>query len=145
MKTITLEKPSDWDSWIFVVKSIANGRDAWKYIDPSLNLEPVIPICPIQPSAQDVKQDASSVVDLQPAELEKYKVLLAEYREQLANVRQVLDSIQTVRTHIVTTVSANNVVYIKKATSVYQMLKALKKCLAPTDEARILEVKQKYQ
>src|SRR5438045_6079157 len=43
------------------------------------------------------------------------------------------------------TVSASNIIYIKNATSVYQMLKALKKCLAPMDEARILEVEQKYQ
>src|SRR5438045_9017640 len=43
------------------------------------------------------------------------------------------------------TVSARNIIYIKNATLVYQMLKALKKHLAPMDEARILEVKQKYQ
>ena len=92
-KTVTLDQPSNWDSWIFVVKSIADGGDAWKYIDPSLGPEPVIPSRPTPPSAQDVNKEASSVVALQPAELEKYKVLLAEYCEKLANVKQVLDTI----------------------------------------------------
>ena len=118
-KTVILDQPSNWDSWIFVVKSIADGGDAWKYIDPSLETEPVIPRRPTPPTAQDVTEEALSVVALEPAELEKYKVLLAEYREQLANVKQVLDTIQTVRTHVVTTVSASNVVYIKNATLVY--------------------------
>jgi hypothetical protein len=144
-KTVILNQPSDWDPWIFVVKSIADGGDTWKYIDPSLEEEPVIPRRPAPPTAQDVNQAVSSVAALQPAELEVYKVLLAEYREQLATVKQVLDTIQTARTHIVTTVSASNIVYIKKSKTVYQMLKALKKRLAPTDEARILQVEQKYQ
>ena len=95
-KTITLEQPSSWDSWIFVIKSIADGGDAWKYINPSLEQEPVIPRRPTPPLAQDINKAVSSVVSLQAAELERYKVLLAQYCEQLASVKQVLDTIQTV-------------------------------------------------
>jgi hypothetical protein len=96
-------------------------------------------------SVQDVNQEVLSVVELQTAELEIYKMLLAEYCKQLANAKQVLDTIQTVCTQIVTTISASNIVYIKNTISVYQMLKVLKKRLVSTDKARILEVEQRYQ
>ena len=78
------------------------------------------------------------------AELDMYKVLLAEYREDLATVKQVLDTLQTVQNHVVTTISITNVVYIKDKSTVYQMLVALKKCLALTNYARKLEVVHKY-
>ena len=48
-----------------------------------------------------------------------YKVLLTKYREDLATVKQVLDTLQTVRNHVVTTVSVTNVVYIKDKSTVY--------------------------
>jgi hypothetical protein len=81
---------------------------------------------------------------LTPAELDTYKVMLAEYREDLTTVKQVLDTLQTVQNHVVTTVSIINIVYIKDKSTVYQMLVALKKRLALTDYARKLEVVHKY-
>ena len=66
------------------------------------------------------------------------------YKENLAIAKQILDTIQTVRKHIVTTVSTRNIVYINDKTTVHQMLVALKKRLAPTDYARKLELARKY-
>ena len=77
-------------------------------------------------------------------ELDIYKVLLTEYCKDLATVKQVLDTLQMVRNHIVTTISVSNVVYIIDKSTVYQMLVALKKRLAFTDYAQKLEVVYKY-
>src|SRR5271155_1631553 len=143
-KTVILDLPSHWDSWIFVVKSIADGGDVWKYINPDLENEPAIPSRPEKPTAKDVNPAKSSTTSLTTTELDMYKVLLTEYREDLATVKQVLDTLQTVRNHVVTTISVTNVVYIKDKTTVYQMLVALKKRLAPTDYARKLEVVRRY-
>ena len=77
-------------------------------------------------------------------ERESFKLLLLMYKEDLAKVKQVLDAIQIVRNHIVTTVSTNNIVYIDDKTTVYQMLVALMKRLAPTDYARKLVLTHKY-
>jgi hypothetical protein len=49
-----------------------------------------------------------------------------------------------VQKHIAATVAASNIVYINDKSTVYQMLVALKKRLAPTDYARKLEISQKY-
>ena len=73
-----------------------------------------------------------------------YKVLLTEYRKDLATVKQVLDTLQIVQNHIVTTISISNVVYIIDKSTVYQMLVALKKRFALTDYAQKLEVVYKY-
>ena len=50
-KTVILDLPSHWDSWIFVVKSIAEGGEAWKYVNLDLGQEPVIPERPKRPTA----------------------------------------------------------------------------------------------
>jgi hypothetical protein len=49
-KTVILDQPSHWESWLFVVKTIANGGDTWKYIDLDLNTEPIVPNRPEKPN-----------------------------------------------------------------------------------------------
>jgi len=86
-KTVILDLPSHWDSWIFVVKSIADGGDVWQYINPDLEAEPAIPIRPAKPTAQNVNPAKSSTTTLTSLELDMFKVLLTEYREDLATVK----------------------------------------------------------
>ena len=93
---------------------------------------------------QHINLDKRSIFDLDREEKETYKLLMTEYREDLAIAKQVLDTVQVVQNHIVKTVSTSNIVYISDKTSVYQMLVALKKRLAPTDYARKLELASKY-
>ena len=143
-KPVVLDQPSNWESWLYVIKTIADSGDIWKYIDPDLDTEPEIPQRPRKPSVRDVDPGKISILDLDGEEKETYKLLMTEYREDLAIAKQVLDTIQAVRSHIVTTVSTTNIVYIKDKTSVYQILTALKKRLAPTDYARKLELACKY-
>jgi predicted O-linked N-acetylglucosamine transferase (SPINDLY family) len=143
-KTVILDLPSHWEPWLFVVKTIADGGDTWKYMDPDLLAEPNVPIRPVMPTPQSVNPAKTTLLELDPAEKESFKILLSMYKEDLATSKQVLDTIQTVRTHIAATVSTRNIVYITSKTTVYQMLAALKKRLSPTDYARQLELIQKY-
>mgnify|MGYP003622956889 CR=1 FL=1 len=143
-KAVILDKPSDWEPWLFVVKTLADGGDAWRYMDPDLSTEPVIPSRPNLPTPSDVSPTNTTLRDLDAQEKETFKLMLSVYKEDLAIAKQVLDTIQTVRNHLVTTVSTTNIVYINGKTTVYQMLVALKKRLAPTDYARKLELASKY-
>jgi hypothetical protein len=143
-KAVILDQPSHWESWLFVVKTIADGGDTWKYLNPDLDIEPIVPNRPEKPSPRDVNPNKASILELDAAEKETFKLLLSMYKEDLAIAKQVLDTIQTVRNHIVTTVSTRNIVYINDKTTVYQMLVALKKRLAPTDYARKLDLARKY-
>jgi hypothetical protein len=143
-KTVILDQPSDWEPWLFVVRTIADGGDTWEYLNPDLDTEPIVPNRPIMPTPQEVNPAKTSLLTLDPAEKETFKLLLSIYKEDLAVAKQVLDTIQIVRKHIVTTVSTSNIVHINDKTSVYQMLVALKKRLAPTDYARKLDLACKY-
>jgi hypothetical protein len=118
-KAVILDQPSHWEPWLFVVKTIADGGDTWKYINPDLNAEPVIPIRPEKPTPQNVNPTKTSLLELDATEKETYKLFLADYKEDLAVAKQILDTIQTVRNHIVTTVSTCNIVYINDKTTVY--------------------------
>src|SRR5438067_8113837 len=138
-KTVILDQPSHWQSWLFVMKTIADGGDVWKYIDPDLELEPAVPSRPEKPSPKDVNPAKTTLLTMDAVERESFKLLLLMYKEDLAEAKQVLDAIQIVRNYIVTTVSTNNIVYIDDKTTEYQMLVALKKRLAPTEYARRLD------
>jgi hypothetical protein len=143
-KSVILDQPSHWEPWLFVVKTIADGGDTWQYMNPDLLLEPTVPIRPVLPTPKDVNPTKTTLLELDQAEKESYKILLSIYKEELAVAKQVLDIIQAVRTHIVATISMKNITYINSKTTVYQMLVALKKRLAPTDYARQLELASKY-
>ena len=143
-KTVVLDQPSDWEPWLFVVKTIADGGDSWPYIDPDLQIEPAVPTRPEMPKPTAVNPAKNTILELNAPEKETLKLLLSIYKENLAIAKQILDTIQTVRKHIVTMVSTRNIVYINDKTTVHQMLVALKKRLAPTDYARKLELARKY-
>jgi hypothetical protein len=143
-KTVILDQPSNWEPWLFVIKTIANRGNSWKYLDPELDNEPVVLIRLEMPTAMDVNPEKTLILSLIVEEKEVYKLLLAMYKEEATNVKQILNTIQTVRTHIVTTVSTWNIVYINDKNTVYQMLVALKKRLAPTNYTRKLDLARKY-
>jgi len=143
-KTVILDQPSNWEPWLFVVQTMAEGGDIWEYINPDLDTDPIIPNRPQKPNPQDVNATKNTLIALDAPERETFKLLLANYKEDLAVTKQILDTIQAVRTHIVSTVGTKNIVYIKGKTTVFQMLVALKKRLRPTDYARKLDVVRKY-
>src|SRR5436189_5050591 len=143
-KTTVLDQPSHWEPWLFVIKTIAEGGDAWKYLNLELDIEPIVPNRPKIPTPIDVNQEKTSILALSTQEKESYKLLLAMYKEELANTKQILDTIQTVWNYIVTIVSSCNIVYINDKNIVYQILVILKKRLAPTNYIRKLDLARKY-
>ena len=95
-KTVILDVPSDWEPWLFVVKTIADGGDTWQYLDPGLAAEPNVLNRPTMPTLQDVNLAKATLLALDAAEKETFKLLLSIYKEDLAVAKQVLDTIQTV-------------------------------------------------
>src|SRR5271169_837153 len=94
-KAVILDQPSHWESWLFVVKTIADGGDTWKYINPDLNTEPVIPIRPEKPTPWNVNPPRTSLLELDATEKETFKLLLVAYKENIAVAKQVLETIQS--------------------------------------------------
>jgi len=137
--TTILDDLTDWEPWFFIVKSMATGSrsDVWKYIDPGLPAEPAIPELEDQPNA-----DGYGTLSADDKEAFKFTYQLWKDRMTLTTkTREVLASIQT---HITKTVSTLNIIYIHDYTTVWRMLVALKKRLAPTIRARELVVMNQY-
>ena len=81
---------------MFVVKTIADGGDTWKYLNPDLDMEPVVPSRPEMPTPKDVNPAKTTILELGAAEKETFKLLMTIYKEDLAVAKQALDTIQTV-------------------------------------------------
>ena len=95
-KAVILDQPSHWIPWLFVIKTIADGGDTWRYINPGLNTEPVVPSRPEKPTPQSVNPTKTSLLELDATEKETFKLFLVDYKEDLAIAKQVLYNIQTV-------------------------------------------------
>jgi hypothetical protein len=144
-KAVILDRPKDWQPWLFIVKTMAEGSDVWRYINPEIDTTPAIPPRPIKPTIQQIKAAATSLVDLTVEERDLYKLMLADYKEDQLINKQIRDAIQRILDHIVTTVSKENLYIIEDLSLVHTMLVELRRRLAPKDQARKLEVIDQYQ
>ena len=142
--TITLDTPETWKSWLFVIKTMATGARVWEYIDPESLETPQTPIKPIKPTPSDVNEGKTTLGELNTAEKETYKLLLADYKEESIEINRILDNLQAIQSHIVTSITSNNTAYIEDQLTVHEMLVKLKNRLAPTDQARKIEVRRAY-
>lgn len=146
-KTIILNESSDWDTWFYVVKSLASdsGVNGWKYVDPTLPQKPSLPQLPELPTPASVKDNATSIKDLDTNQVTLYQILRSEYKDQLAAAKLVHQSVDRIHRYILETTSAHNLTFVRSSTDTYDILRILKQRLAPTDRARELEITKKYQ
>lgn len=144
---IVLTNSSDWRPWLFVIKTMAVSGGVWKYINPDLQTQIPEPTRPVAPSPAEASSiaDHTTFATLSSDEREIFKLLYNEYKESLSLARQEMETLKAIRNHLVTSVSKDNIVYIETKDTIYDMLVALKKRLAPTDEARKLDVIDKYR
>lgn len=144
-KTLILDTPKDWETWLFIVKTMAEGADVWEFINPELDTVPEVPPRPIIPTAQDIKNTATSLVDLTIEDRELFKLMLANYKEVQQINRRIRDSLIKILDHITTSISKDNVYIIRSCSTARDMLVELKRRLAPTNHAQKLEIIDKYQ
>jgi hypothetical protein len=71
-------------------------------------------------------------------------LLYNKYKDNLLLIKQQIESLRQIRNHIVTSIGKDNITYLKGKETIYDILVALKKRLALTDNARKIEVTTKY-
>ena len=54
--TVILERPADWQRWLFLRKDSAERNDLWQYVDPSLSEEQVRKIEQEKPQEKEVEE-----------------------------------------------------------------------------------------
>ena len=150
--TVILDKPSQWDEWLFILKDKAVDLDIWQYINPEPTLDsagqpqplPVPPTKPSIPRVKDVKADAETIRDLDPDDVQALKALQTTYKDDEKTYQEYLKGRKEINDLIMRTVSLSNHIYMRNSDGVRQKLIDLKKHLAPTDEARELELSILY-
>jgi len=144
--SVILSRPTDWDEWIEIVKTKAMGNKIWEYVDPS-TLKDNLSILnePTIPRAGDVNPQKPTVDKLDANELEELKLLRYDYKRQIAAYERKDAALGSLRSFIQETISRAYLPYTFKCDTPYDMLTALKTRVAPTDQARKMELIKRYR
>ena len=168
--TIILSRPEDWDNWIGVIRTKANAAAIWPYIDPATdeNNRPVFQE-PHFPTAADIKAERSlltvtgsapatsftgpaaqpaTIVNTSPLtldEVEELRMRGRTYMQEMPKYNKRIAVMRNLPIMIQETVSRTYLFYTLKCNTVYKMLRALKKRVAPSDRARLIGLSNQYQ
>jgi hypothetical protein len=143
--SIILESPADWHEWMIVINLKAESGEIKQLIDPDLTTEPIPLKEPDRPNPSDIKEGVTTTVALTAVEREEYRFRREDYKIELVRYRQQREALNSLKDFIITSVARQHLSYLEEKTTVYQMLTALKKRVAPTDRARKMELARKYR
>ncbi len=101
-----------------------------------LEEEPSILKKPSDPTPRDVNPTAISVTELNRDQIKMYKLLREEYKNKLSDYKEKRAALSDLQKFIMETISRSNLAFIIGLDTVYDVLKALQKRLAPIDRAR---------
>ena len=143
--SVILEKSTDWHEWMIVINLKAESGEVKELINPELTTEPAPLREPDRPKPSDIKQGVTSTTELSSDEREEFRFRRDDYKIELAKYRRQREALNSIKDFIVTSVARQHLSYLREKTTVYQMLVALKKRIAPTDRARKMELVRKYR
>lgn len=142
---LILESPRDWQVWYEAIRRRAVANEIFQYINPDQAEKPIPPTVPIEPNHTTIDPDSESYDDLTNAEKEKYKFLIGKYRTALDRHNILRKRFIDIENVIQDTIAVGLRPHIRGKDHPYDVLKALKKRLAPTDRARRLELTRDLQ
>jgi hypothetical protein len=145
MTTVILSTSADWDEWLELMKTKAIGEKVWKYLDPSTPKDQLPTLIePVRPTPADVNPNKTLLSQLDEDEKDELELRREQYRDELAKYNRQETAIANFPSHIQESISRNFLVYTFGAETTHDMLVALRQRVAPTDEARMLELIGKY-
>ena len=137
VSSVILASPNDWDEWIKVIKSKANNNRLWKYVDPST---PKTELPRLEEPVRASPKDANSrgktkLSDLDEDEKEELRTLKSEHRDNVKLYRKQLSALNTLRSHILSSILCTYLIYIFKYNTTYNILVLLKQRIALSNYA----------
>ena len=138
---IILTAPSDWDEWIEIVKTKAIAGKIWEYVNPATE-KAYLPVLeePVFPKPSDVNNAKTTFAALTADEKEELQALRHEYKRQTKKFEQRDAAVGNLRIHIQESISRTYLTYTFNCDTPHDMLTALRQRVAPTDQARKLEL-----
>jgi len=129
-RQIILASSNNWDEWIQVIKTVAEAKDIWEYID--LNREALLEMMkPQEPDSSKIKTNATSIADLDELGQEIYQYQWHKYKQDLEFHDSKVRAVWDLKSFIQQTVLWDNLHYIYNGNA-HDILVALKKHFTPT-------------
>lgn len=127
----------DWDAWITVIKGKAITYDVWDLINPENDVKPALLSRPKEPDP------IAGTPTMESIAIHAY--YHKEYKSKIAAWKEQKESISKINEYIFTTTAATNLKTIQKTEpSPWDLLRALKLRLTPSDSARCIELETEY-
>jgi Reverse transcriptase (RNA-dependent DNA polymerase)/GAG-pre-integrase domain len=142
----TLKYPKDWDTWFLKARKLAETGESniFEYVDPSTYPTTPMPRLPKVPDFKDINPTATTIGTLSAEEKETLRLELQVYKETHTRNSTLLRQIQKITQYILDTVDKDHLPSIEDAADPADMLRTLKKRLAPTDRAREIDFARQY-
>jgi len=151
--TVILERPGDWQRWLFLRKDSAERNDLWQYLDPSLKAEQVKRIEQEKPKEKEIKEfytgDARdgeiTILDLSEKDVSRYELWLKVFTRKEAQWSKKEKALREFNHEISRTIASRHIHLISDCSTPYDRLKALKKHLCPSTSERNYQLRAHYQ
>jgi hypothetical protein len=149
--TVILEKPADWEEWIFLRKDSANRHHLWSMVNPDLDetaLEKLEEPAAVEPEQYHTARAADTGVvmrDMTTEEFQRYQQAEKTYDRALARYTIKRKALNDFTQEIGRTISRRHIHLIQSDDTAYARLKKLKKHLCPSTAERELQLIAKYR
>jgi hypothetical protein len=141
---VILNRPSDWFTWIFIIRDLATQAGVWEYIDPALASVPTL-TAPERPHPSIIEPGIATIADLDDDHIPRWNAIFRDYEDRKREYNLQKHAIDQIATYINTTIAITHVDLIREQHTVHDRLAVLQKLLAPTDESRSREIEEKYR
>ena len=127
---VLLAAPEDWDTWLLIFKTYAQGKQVWEYVDPDKATELIEPPVPTVPETM-----TDAVYKKLELEIRLYTIRHSAWKEANRGLQSLLDWIQT-------TVSQRWLVRLQGKDTVRAKVKGLRDALDTDTVTKKLEAQQ---
>jgi len=125
--TVYLTSSRNWNSWFLLAKSQDLQFNIWDYMNSDSLKESVLSTDSSRSAVSQIKQDATSVLDLEDDKLSCFDYLQEMYKKKKTVYEKIKQDLTLFCFYLHFTVNADILVYfIKNDDSLYQIMKALK-------------------
>ena len=140
---LKLATSKDWDPWITIVRTRATGFMIWDKINPSLSEKPASLDRPDEPNyIEDLPGEKPEEIVAKRAD---YRFREKQWQKKEAKWKEQHESFNKIIEFIYSTVTIGNTAYLQKVEAhPWDLLRALKLKLAPSDTARLMDLRRKY-
>ncbi|KAF1924277.1 uncharacterized protein M421DRAFT_424916 [Didymella exigua CBS 183.55] len=149
--TVILDKPVDWEEWIFLRKDSADTHHLWSMVNPDLDdaaLEKLKEPAAVEPEQyhEETEEDTGVVLkDMTTEEFQRYQRADRNYDRALARYTIKRKALNDFTQEIGQTISRRHIHLIQSDNTAYARLKRLKKHFCPSTAERELQLIAEYR